>query len=39
MRRYLPHLALLVIAVAIVFAVAQYQVVQKSAEQEAQEAR
>jgi hypothetical protein len=38
MRRYLPHLTILVLAVAIVFIVTQCQVVQWSAEQEAHQA-
>lgn len=37
MHRYLPHVAILVIAVAIVFVVARYQVVQDSTEQEVQQ--
>lgn len=37
MRQYLPHLAVLVLAVAVVFIVTQCQVVQWSAEQEVQQ--
>lgn len=39
MRRYLPHLTVLVLAVAAVFILTQCQVVQWSAEQEVQQSR
>jgi hypothetical protein len=39
MRRYLPHLTVLVLAVAVVFILTQYQIVQWSAEQEVQQSR
>jgi hypothetical protein len=37
MHRYLPHIAALVIIVAIIFAATQYQIVQWSAEQEVEQ--
>lgn len=39
MHRYLPHIAVLVVAVAIIFAMTQYQIVQWGAEQEVQQSR
>lgn len=37
MRRYLPHLTVLVLAVAVIFMVTQCQIVQWSAEEEVQQ--
>jgi len=39
MRRYLPHLTALVLAVAVAFIVTQCEVVQWNAEQEVQQSR